>query len=499
MRCGTMSAPRSPSGEHRPGALAALLVVVAITLILRLIAGGLTHLTEDEAYYRLWSMTPALGYYDHPPMIAWWIWLGRQILGDDPLGVRLGPILASAGISLLIFDAARLAEAGRATAARAAIWFNATLLVLAGGFLAVPDAPASLFWTLAVWCALKAGSGPPLRWWAAAGVAAGLATLSKYSALFIAPGVLLWLATSAEGRRRLRTPGPWLAASIAGALFAVNVAWNAEHGWLTFAKQFGRVTPHGFAPRYLVELALGQVLLLSPLIALFAVAGPLARSRRPRMADLWPFAAIAAPFAAYLALHSLHDRVQAHWPAPLYPLIAICAAVTAERLGDREPWRRLAQAAPIVGFALGAAALAVLPLPGGTFGRYDLALPVRGWSAFATQIERLRAASGAAWVGTTSYGLAAELADEPAIKAPVTQIAERDRWRQLAVGPRPDTGRTGLVIDLARRVDPAGLGACFARVTPLGTLTRGDPGEPGKAYAAFAVGAARRNILAVGC
>ncbi|HEY2483120.1 MAG TPA: glycosyltransferase family 39 protein, partial [Caulobacteraceae bacterium] len=398
-----MSAPRSPSGEGRFGAPAALLVVVGATLVLRLIAGGLTHLTEDEAYYRLWSFSPALGYYDHPPMIAWWIWLGRTIAGDNPLGVRLGPILATAATSFLVFDAVRLAGAGRAVAAQAGIWFNATLLVLAWGFLAVPDAPASLFWTLAVWCALKAWRGPALRWWAAAGAAAGLASLSKYSALFIAPGMLLWLAASPEGRRRLRTPGPWLAAAIAGALFGLNLAWNADHGWLTLLKQFGRVTPHGFAPRYLVELAAGQVLLLTPLIALFALAAPLVRRRSA--VDLTPFAAIGAPFAAYLLLHSLHDRVQAHWPAPLYPLIAICAAVSAARLSDRAAWRRVALAAPVVGFALGGAALAVLMMPGGALGRYDLALPVRGWAPFSARIERLRGAAGADWVGTTSYGL----------------------------------------------------------------------------------------------
>ena len=57
-------------------------------------------LTEDEAYYRLWSMKPAFGYFDHPPMIAWLIWLGRHIAGDGPLGVRLVPILTTALISL---------------------------------------------------------------------------------------------------------------------------------------------------------------------------------------------------------------------------------------------------------------------------------------------------------------------------------------------------------------------------------------------------------------
>ena len=476
-----------------------MVAVIGVTLVVRLVAGGLIHLTEDEAYYRLWSMSPALGYYDHPPMIAWWVWLGRKIAGDGPLGVRLLPILASAATGVLVFDMARLAGAARALAARAAIWFNATLLVLAGGFLAVPDAPASLFWSLALWCALRAWRGPSLAWWAAAGVAAGLAALSKYSALFIAPGMLLWFLATPEGRARLRTPGPWLAAGVAGAIFAANVAWNADHGWLTFTKQFGRVAPHQFAPRYLIELLAEQALLLNPMITLFVMAAPFARPRAAKAFDLTPFVAVSAPFALYLVFHSLHDRVQAHWPAPLYPMIAICAAVGAERLSDRAPWRTLAMAGPAIGFGLGAVLLTLAAAPGGALGRYDPVLPVRGWGPFADRIESLRDATGAAWVGTTSYGLTSELTDEPALKVPVIQVAERERWRDLANGPPPNVAAPGLVIDLARRVSAASLGSCFANVTPLGVVVRGDPGEPGKAYAAFAVAGPKRDILTLGC
>jgi 4-amino-4-deoxy-L-arabinose transferase-like glycosyltransferase len=476
-----------------------LVAVVAVTFTLRLIAGGLTHLTEDEAYYRLWSMAPAFGYYDHPPMIAWWIGLGRGIAGDNPLGVRLLPILACVATSALVFDVARLAGASKPLAARAAIWFNATLLMLAGGFLAVPDAPASLFWSLTVWCALKAARRRPLRWWTAAGLAAGLAVLSKYSALFIAPGMLLWLGSSARGRAQLRTPGPWLAAAIAGTIFAINVAWNADHQWITFAKQFGRVMPRRFAPQYLAEFVAGQALLLSPLIALFAVVAPFTKARGERDVDLTPFLAVSAPFAGYLLIHSLHDRVQAHWPAPLYPLLAICAAVAAERLWARAPWRRLAKAAPVLGFGLGVAALAVLTTPGGAFGRFDPALPVRDWSRFAARIERLRSSTGAAWVGTTSYGLASELKVAPPLKAPVLQIAERERWLGLPNGARPDMTAPGLVIDLTRRVNAGALSGCFTKVTPVGVIARGDPGEPGKAYAAFVVAGPRRDILRGGC
>src|SRR5262249_45688669 len=153
-------------------------------LAFRLVAAGLIHLTEDEAYYRIWSLSPAAGYYDHPPMIAWWIWLGRHIAGDNPPGVRLLPVLARAPTRVLVFDMARLAGGGERAAARAGVWYNATLLVGAGAMLAIPDAPASLFWQLTVWSVLRAFRGERAwAWWLAAGAAAGLATLSKYSGL----------------------------------------------------------------------------------------------------------------------------------------------------------------------------------------------------------------------------------------------------------------------------------------------------------------------------
>ena len=75
----------------------------------------------------------------------------------------------------------------------------------------------------------------------------------------------------------------------------------------------------------------------------------------------------------------------------------------------------------------------------------------------------------------------------------------RERWRDLATGPAPNVAASGLVIDLTRRVNADSLGRCFAQVTLLGVIVRGDPGEPGKAYAAFAVAGPRRDVLSQGC
>jgi 4-amino-4-deoxy-L-arabinose transferase-like glycosyltransferase len=491
-----MSAPPSPSGETARRTPSALLILfVLLLLAVRLALASAIPLTEDEAYYRLWSQAPALGYFDHPPMIAWWIWLGRHVAGDTPLGVRLGPSLGCAAVSFLVFDLARTLGGGRRTAERAAVWYNATLLAAAAGFLAVPDAPAALFWMAALCAAARAWSGRSSAWWLAAGLAAGLASLSKYSSLFLAPGMFLWLAGSRSGRERLRTPGPWLALAAGAAVFAPNVIWNATHHWLTFSKQFGRIAPHRFAPRYLAEFIVAQILLLNPLIAVFI---PRALASEPLRRRIAMPTATSAPFVAYLLIHALHDRVQAHWPAPLYAPLAIVAAVGAEGLAARG-WRGLRTWAPAFGFGVFAAAFAYLALPGlGVPLAFDPGGPVRGWGPFVARIETVRQGAGAHWIGTTSYGLAAQLLDQRAMGAPVMQISERDRWQGLPV-PIADTAAPGLIVDLSRRVSPVLLQRCFSSVTPVGVITRAAPGEKGKPYALVLVSGPRRDIVHDGC
>src|SRR5690606_14759303 len=50
-------------------------------------------LFDDEAYYALWARDLALGYYDHPPMIAYMIRMGTSLFGETPLGIRMFPVV----------------------------------------------------------------------------------------------------------------------------------------------------------------------------------------------------------------------------------------------------------------------------------------------------------------------------------------------------------------------------------------------------------------------
>ena len=461
-----------------------LWLLILLLTAARLWAAAAIPLTEDEAYYRLWSQHLHLGYYDHPPMIAWWIRLGTFLAGDTALGVRLLPVLGAAATTWLTADLARRLGGSARTALIAALAYNAMLTIGAGGLLATPDAPAIVFWaaTLSVLGRIAAGGNP--RLWALAGLAAGLACISKYSALFLAPGVVLWLASSAEGRRRLLTPWPWTAVATAGAVFATNLAWTAANGWLTFEKQFGRVE---------------QFVLLNPLIAVLAGAGVWAAMRsRGRVGglDLSLPLLSALPFCLYLSLHALHDRVQAHWPATVFAAFALAAAAALQ--ARPAGWRpRVFRTGLVLGAVAMAGTLAWAGLQGPPLNsRTDPLLPIRGWPQFAGEVEAVRLRTGAEWVGVAHYGALSQLAATGRIGAPLVHLIERERWPDAAPAP---VDRPGLVLDKSRRLSLADLQACFRKVTPVGQLVRGVPTSRVDRYPLFRVEGPVDGLLAEGC
>ena len=88
-------------------------------------------------------------------MIAWWIWAGVRLVGDNALSVRLLPVLASLATTWLVYDLGR-GLGDKRTGLVAAVLYNATLTVGTGALLAIPDVPASLFWTATLWAAVRA-------------------------------------------------------------------------------------------------------------------------------------------------------------------------------------------------------------------------------------------------------------------------------------------------------------------------------------------------------
>jgi 4-amino-4-deoxy-L-arabinose transferase-like glycosyltransferase len=113
----------------RPAALL-LAAIVALGLVRAVLAAWLG-LTEDEAYYRLWALAPAMGYLDHPPMVGWMMAFGRWAVGDTPLGIRFAAVLVSLIGPLVLWRTGALLFGP--LIARRAVWLALAMPLLAVG------------------------------------------------------------------------------------------------------------------------------------------------------------------------------------------------------------------------------------------------------------------------------------------------------------------------------------------------------------------------------
>jgi 4-amino-4-deoxy-L-arabinose transferase-like glycosyltransferase len=330
-------------------------LLIAGSFLLRLLFAATVGLGIDESYMVAAGRRPALGYFDHPPL-AWWLaWGASHLFGSEaPVVVRL-PFILLFGLATWLGYRLTAALFDRPAGLWAAIVLNlAPVFGVTSASWVLPDGPlnAALFGAaLCLAKALPAEGRLASGWWLGAGIAAGLALLSKYSAALTVLGALAFLFSEPNSRRWLMRPHPYLAAAIALALFAPVLIWNARHGWISLRFQAGR-THSRFDPFGPVAALGGAALYLLPWLWLpLCWCGLTALRRGPGDRSSWLLVCLAAPPIGFFTLISLSSDVLFHWAAPGYLMLV-------PLLGAAIECRR--QAGQLVGRWLGASAIVVL-------------------------------------------------------------------------------------------------------------------------------------------
>ena len=477
------------AGFWSRGAKAVLALVVAMMAV-RFVVAGTIGLVPDEMYYWLWSKNLALSYFDHPPAVAYFIRLSTAVGGDGPLGVRWLAVVLSGLLSAGVYRLALRLYADRRLALAAAALLQATLFIGFGSIFVTPDTTLVLFWLLALLAAaevLRTGRG---EWWLAAGAAVGLAFLSKYSALFLGFGLLVWVIFVPEMRHWLRSPWPYAGAVLAVVVMLPVLIWNAQHDWASFKFQFGRAMPRSFDPSFLPEFLIGQILLLTPLVAVLAIHGcrlGLRGTAARREGGNALLVATTLPLLLYFVYHALFARVEGNWTAPLLPALSVLAAAAAVSVTDAGSRATILQfsarwAVP-TGVALALALLLHAEFRLLRLARDPLA-QAAGWKELVREVERLAVEHGAGAMAGVSYQVASALRYFGTGERTALQLSERIRY---AMEPQSDPAafiaRPVLILVEPREGCRAVVGAerAFARVELVGTLERkwrGTPVEP---------------------
>jgi len=309
----------------------AVIALIAAMTLLRIAYANLTDLRTDEAYYWTWSKENVLSFLDHPPMVAWFVRIGTAIFGDTNLGVRVAGLLAMLATQLLLGDIVFRRTHDLRAVAIAVLMMEAALYY---GLLMAkvsPDVALIPFATAMVWALVRLAESGDGRWWLAAGVFAGLALLSKLTAVLLLPAVLAFMLVPDWRGRWLKSSYPYIAALIALALFLPVLIWNAQHDWASFRFQMVRATAaHQWSARTFGEFigrqfGLVWFVLLPLVLASVGFTAWLGYRRREPVGILLS-TAVLGPLA-YFMWKSLSLRVGDTWPMFIWPFGFAAAAI----------------------------------------------------------------------------------------------------------------------------------------------------------------------------
>jgi hypothetical protein len=334
-----MTATRLPPG----GSLASDRLAAAILagfLIARLVFALALGPGVDESYTIAISRALNLSYFDHPPLHQWIAHGAAQALGEG-FGARLPFILLFAATGWIYFRMTKALFGARAAVVALFALNAAPFFFASAGTWIVPDGPL-LFALAAAALALSqvffAAPGDRASvWglWLVAGVALGLAGLSKYSAALTVLGLLVFVALSPRQRRWLADPAPYAAAAVALVLITPVIIWNARHGWVSFGFQGGRGAPGiGLRPAQVLAMAIGEIAYLSPWLLVPLVMGLAAAWRKRRDERRLFLVCLALPPIVVFSLTPLWGaRGLPHWTMPGWFFVFALAGAWVEDQG----------------------------------------------------------------------------------------------------------------------------------------------------------------------
>jgi len=440
--------------------------LVVVGFLLRLVYITQVELLPEDSYYWNYSQHLDLGYLDHPPMVAWLIWLGTAVFGNTEFGVRVGAFGCALVAAFFVYRLTRNLF-GEASAVVALVLMQILPFFFLAGMLMTPDAPLTAAWAATLYFLERALIAGQARAWLFAGISIGIGMISKYTVGMLVPAAFLFVLLDPASRRWLVRWEPYAAAVVALVIFSPVIAWNAQHEWASFAFQTSRRLAE--RPRFaLHKLLISMLVLLTPtgfltlLVSRFT-RGTSTPDESTDTARRWLFIrlAVLVPISVFVVFSLRHD-VKIDWTgAPWLGAVPALAtsivwfgtnAVSGIRAWVHRAWGPTAVIMLLL-YAAGLHYLA-LGLPGVGYSNHLELVPV-GWRDLGRQIQALgddvRKETGLepVIVGMDRYELASQLTFyAPDHARSVAQTSSRNlfgqeglmyrRWASsLAVGDRP--------------------------------------------------------------
>jgi hypothetical protein len=309
-----------------------LFVIIILSLGLRCIAAYSFGLNVDEAYYVSYALYPGLSHFDHPPMVGFLIQLTTWNLSFiTQFAARLGFIILGT-FSLFLFYLIGKKIKNKRTGFFAVCIAAASIYVdIFCGFTIIPDSPLLFFILLSFFFFLNFITKDPKEAKALDVLLAflffGLAIYSKYQAVFLGLGVLLYILF--YNRKWFKNISIYFASLLPLFFIGLIVYWNYKNSFATLSFHGDRVIHlNNFDfPLLLMNIAY-QVNVYNPINVVIIILAIFSFKKR-RFIKTTHFKLIlccSIPLIISVLFLATYYKTGWHWPGISYVLLFFLAA-----------------------------------------------------------------------------------------------------------------------------------------------------------------------------
>ncbi|MCF8358785.1 MAG: glycosyltransferase family 39 protein [Prolixibacteraceae bacterium] len=230
------------------------LLGLAVFTGLNVFSAATMELHFDEAYYWLYSQYPALGYFDHPPMISWLVFVGTRLFNNE-LGVRLLAILLSATALVFLW---KMVKHYSANALLFWCLIYSILLIHPYCFIATPDTPLLSFAIIFFYFFRKYLEKNSFQNIVLVAISLALMLYSKYHAFLVVLFVIV------ANFKLFKKGSFWLIAAMVLIYFLPHIVWQIDHRFPSLTYHLIDSHKTAYSPSVTLNFLLSVVALSGP-------------------------------------------------------------------------------------------------------------------------------------------------------------------------------------------------------------------------------------------
>jgi len=309
-------------------------ITLIVSLLIRLGVAYWIPLTGDEAYFISWGKNLDYGYYDHPPMVGWFLSL-LLLFSDATVWLRLPGILMFSFMGLVIYRLLKNANVDDNKAALTAILFLLAPLNLLA-VLITTDTPLILWSFISAVYFYQAQKEDRLAKYLLAGFFLGLAFYSKFFAGLLGLAYFFYLVIFIRLQRGLK-PYMGIAVLLLGVVpfIILNLIWNYNNCWNNYLFNLLNRTSDAHFSFATIGIYLGLLIyLITPPVLWYGFKISVKKYLDVLQQPLGAFVGLfIIPLFLFLLL-AFVKNIGLHWLLSFYPFLFISLGVlfTTEQL-----------------------------------------------------------------------------------------------------------------------------------------------------------------------